>query len=236
MNLRTIPGLALAACALLLPACVFVVDGDGHFHRNYHVHEGGGDTIDGSGVSKTETRTVTDFHRIAVDGCADLSVQVGGATSVAVTGDDNLVGFVTTEVRDGSLVIGMKSGSYSTHVNLRVAITTPGLDALSIRGSSDAEVSGIAGGSFSAEIKGSGDVRASGKVDRLDAVIAGSGDLHLDGLEAREANVGVSGSGDVEVWTTESLVASVSGSGDVRYRGDPKVTKSVAGSGSVSKR
>lgn len=236
MNSRTIPGLALVPVLLALPGCIFVVDADGYSRYGRHIHDDRADTIEGSGVSKTESRTVTEFHRIVVEGSADLSVRVGEPTSLSVTGDDNLVDFVTTEVREGSLVLGMKPGSYSTRMGVRVAITVPSLDALSIRGSSDADLSGLSGESFSAEIRGSGDVRASGKVDRLDAGISGSGDLHLVGLEARAANVGISGSGDVEVWATETLVASVSGSGDVTYTGEPKVTKSVAGSGSVSKR
>lgn len=233
MKHRILPVIALASFPLAIAGCIFVVDGDGHVRHGRHIDDGNWGLTEGSGISKTETRTVTDFRRIVVEGSADLTVRVGEATSVSVTGDDNLVAFVTTDVRDGSLVIGMKPGSYSTRVDLRVAITTPGLDAVSIQGSSDAELSGISGESFSAQILGSGDVRASGKVDRLEAAVSGSGDLRLDGLESREARVGISGSGDVEVWTTESLVASISGSGDVRYRGDAKVTKSVAGSGSV---
>jgi len=237
MKHRILPVIALAPVALAIAGCIFVVDGDGHVRHGFHIddddHWG---LTEGSGISKTESRAVTDFRRIVVEGSADLSVRVGDATSVSVTGDDNLVALVTTEVRDGSLVIGMKPGSYSTRVDLRVAITTPGLEALSIQGSSDAELSGISGETFSAEILGSGDVRASGKVDRLEAAVSGSGDLRLDGLESREAKVGISGSGDVDVWATEILVASVSGSGDVRYRGEPKVTKSVAGSGSVARR
>ncbi|MFN0009742.1 MAG: head GIN domain-containing protein [Planctomycetota bacterium] len=237
MKHRILPTIALASPLLLFGACIFVVDGDGHVRHGLHIDddEDWGLT-EGSGISKTESRTVTDFRRIVVEGSADLSVRVGDATSVNVTGDDNIISYVTTEVRDGSLVIGMKRGSYSTRVDLTIAVTTPGLDALSIQGSSDAELSGITGESFSAQIFGSGDVRASGKVDRLDAAISGSGDLRLDGLESREVKVGISGSGDVEVWATEMLVASISGSGDVRYRGEPKVTKSVAGSGSVAPR
>jgi len=239
MNPRAILGLALASTSLvLLPAaCILVVDGDGgSLHHAFHAHDSRENAIQGSGVAKTEARPVADFHRIVVESSANLSIEVGGATSLSVTGDDNLVGFVTTEVRDGSLVVGMKSGSYSNRLDLRVSITTPALDGLSIRGSSDVAAFGLKGESFAVEILGSGDVRATGKVEHLDAAIAGSGDLHLDGLEAREAKVSVSGSGDVDVWASETLVASVSGSGDVTYRGEPKVTKSVAGSGSVAKR
>jgi hypothetical protein len=244
MNLRTIPSRALAPIVLgalapvlfTLPGCIFVVDSDGHMRHALHVGHQNQNTIRGSGVSKTESRTVPDFRKIVVEGSAGLTVKVGEATTLTVTSDDNLVEFVKTEVKDGSLVIGMKPGSYSTNSQMRIAITTPALDALAIRGSSDADLSGLSGESFTAEIFGSGDVRAKGKVDRLEAAIAGSGDLELGALEAREVKVGISGSGDVDVWATETLVASISGSGDVRYHGDAKVTKSIAGSGTIAQR
>jgi hypothetical protein len=142
-----------------------------------------------------------------------------------------------TEIRDGSLVVEMKSGSYSPQIHMRVKATTPALDAIVIRGSSDVDVKGLTGDKFELQVDGSGDAKASGKVATLVAKVNGSGDLNLADVEARDATVEISGSGDVDVWATESVVVSVAGSGDVTYRGDPKkVTKSVAGSGSVRKR
>lgn len=53
-------------------------------------------------------------------------------------------------------------------------------------------------------------------------------------LIAREAEVKIMASGDVEVHAKEKLVASVYGSGEVRYAGSPaSVSKTVRGSGSI---
>jgi hypothetical protein len=52
-------------------------------------------------------------------------------------------------------------------------------------------------------------------------------------LETREAKVSIAGSGDITLWTKESLTVKIAGSGDVRYYGDPALTKTVAGAGSV---
>jgi hypothetical protein len=191
--------------------------------------------IAGSGVQKTETRSVPDFKGISTAGSVDVTAKVGAPTHVEVSADDNLLQYVTTEVKDGTLHIGMKSGSYRFTRGLKVAITTPELDKVSIAGSSDVDVSGLQGAHFAASIAGSGDLHARGHVDTLEASVAGSGDLKLSELESRDAKVSIAGSGDARVNATQSLEIKIAGSGDVRYRGDPKVKQSIAGSGSVSR-
>jgi hypothetical protein len=216
-------------------ACVFVLDNDGSHWHDGHYHNS--NSIHGSGVSKTEVRTVADYHRIEVNGGCDVALTVGSPASLTVTADDNLLQYLVTEVRDGALVVEMKSGSYSPTTAMKLVATVPALDSMVVRGSSDAVLTGLTGERFTVQISGSGDVRASGKVGAVTAKITGSGDLRLLDLEAREAVVEVSGSGDVDVWATEALTASIAGSGNVSYKGDPpKITKSVAGSGSIKKR
>ncbi len=232
---RTKLPLFLAASLLTcLTGCVFVLDGDGaHWHDGRYRNN----AIRGSGVSKTEVRTVADFHRIEINGGCDVALTVGSPASLTLTADDNLLPYLVTEVRDGALVVEMKSGSYAPTTAMKLVATVPALDAMIVRGSSDAVLNGLTGERFTVQISGSGDVRASGKVGAVAAKITGSGDLRLLDLEAREAVVEVSGSGDVDVWATEALVASIAGSGNVSYKGETaKVTKSIAGSGSIRKR
>jgi hypothetical protein len=136
---------------------------------------------------------------------------------------------------DGTLKIGMKSGSYSPSKGFKITVATPELEKVSVAGSSDIEVRGLKGPEFGAHISGSGDVHATGRVDKLDASISGSGDLKLADLETRDAKIKIAGSGDARVNATATLDVHIAGSGDVRYKGDPKITRSIAGSGNVSK-
>jgi hypothetical protein len=192
-------------------------------------------TVEGSGIEGTQTRDVGAFDKIHVSGSANIAVDVGGPQSLSLRGDDNLLEFVVTEVRGGTLHIGMRSGSYSFQRGLVVQVSVPSLAALSVSGSSDSEVSGLDGGKFTVSISGSGGVRASGRVDQLDAGISGSGDMNLSELQAREVSARISGSGEIDVNALEKLDASISGSGDVRYKGAPAVNSHISGSGSVSK-
>ena len=207
-----------------LSACVFSVGGSSCSWGS----------IQGSGVEATQHRDVPEFTRVQIDGSADLIARAGAEQALSLRGDDNLLQFVTTEVRDGVLYIGMQHGSYSFYRDLVVELSAPVLEGLEIHGSSDADLTNLSGPEFTVWVQGSGDVRAAGQVERLSANISGSGDLALQGLHVRTAQVQISGSGDVEVDVADKLNVQVSGSGDVRYHGSPSTQAHISGSGSVS--
>jgi hypothetical protein len=192
------------------------------------------DSIQGSGIEATEHRSVPEFSRVQIDGSADLVARAGAQQALSLRGDDNLLQFVTTEVRGGVLYIGMQPGSYSFYRDLVVELSAPTLESLEIHGSSDAELTGLTGESFAVWVQGSGDVRGSGQIERLLLNVSGSGDLDFEGLRARQAQVRISGSGDVEVDVAEALDVQITGSGDVRYRGTPATQAHISGSGTVS--
>lgn len=208
-------------------------------------------TLDGSGVVATERRQVAPFEAVSVEGDFEVLVRVAPETSLTLTGDDNLLPLVRTEVREGTLHIGATRG-VSSRRGIRVSLTTPSLQAVAVSGSSRvdarrfraeafrASVSGS--GNLSAEgetrtleiaLSGSGNARVTGSAERVAAALSGSGDLDLLRLSARTADVQVSGSGTAALLASDELNASVSGSGDVFYGGAPRVTSHISGSGTV---
>ena len=223
MSKRSLVSLSLPFVLAPLAACVVSIGGSSCSIN----------TVYGSGVAASESRAVPAFTSVEVRGSADVVAQVGGATSLEVVGDDNLLQYVTTEVEDGKLVIAMESGIYDFDVDLVVTLSTPRLEGLSILGSSDCDLSGLSGGDLALAISGSGDVRASGSVETLEVSIRGSGDMRLEELQARTASVSIAGSGEVRLHAIEALDVGIAGSGEVRYLGDPKVVQRIAGSGDV---
>jgi hypothetical protein len=189
--------------------------------------------IHGSGVSKTESRAVGSFSKIDLSGSPEVRVAVGSDTSVAVTADDNILPIIETKVEGDTLRINSKQ-SYSTSLGVKVNITVPSLNGVSISGSGDIKVTGLKAGDMDVSVTGSGNLTLSGGVDGLHARIVGSGDLRAGELAAKRVRVAVTGSGDAAVRATEELDASVTGSGDVRYFGHPhQVRRSVTGSGNI---
>jgi hypothetical protein len=226
MSKRALLPVALSLSLIPLAACVVSIGGG-----SCSVH-----TLHGSGVAATQERPVPVFTRVEVHGSARVTASVGGSTALRVTGDDNLLPYVTTNVEGETLVIAMQPGSYSFERGLEVEFATPRLESFAVSGSADAELTGFAGGPLALSISGSGDVRATGSVDELRVSISGSGDMRLEGLEARSGTVAIAGSGDVQLNARESLDVSITGSGDVRYSGQPSVRQQVTGSGSISRR
>jgi hypothetical protein len=189
--------------------------------------------VQGSGVAATQARDLPAFTAVDLAGSNNLTVHVGGRQAVVVRADDNLLEHVTTQVRNGTLVIG-NTGSFTTRSPMSVEVTVPSLDAVSLSGSGLVNVDGVRGAKLTVRAPGSGLLTASGTVGRLDASLAGSGDLQLRDLSARDVEATVSGSGRLQVKATGSLDASVTGAGAIFYSGNPgKVTRSVTGSGAI---
>jgi hypothetical protein len=187
----------------------------------------------GSGIPAIATRHVPAFTSVELAAGNDVAVHAGARRAVTVQGDANLLRLVTTEVRDGKLVVGAR-GSFSTVAPMRVDITVPALEALSLSGSGRLVADGVDVPRLAVFLDGSGIVAASGRAGRVVADLGGSGDIDLHRLAARDVRAGVSGSGRIRVDATRSLHAQVTGSGVVVYRGDPpRVFTSIRGSGSV---
>jgi Putative auto-transporter adhesin, head GIN domain len=189
----------------------------------------------GSGVAATQARDLPSFAAVDLAGASNVAVHVGDEQGVVVRADDNLIKLVTTEVREGELVIAT-SGSFTTKSPMRVDVTVPTLDAVTLSGGGTLSVVAVHANRFTARLPGSGILRVSGAVDRLDATLQGSGDLQLENLLARNATVGVSGSGRLQVHATGTLEATLSGSGAIFYSGNPtRVVQNVTGSGVITR-
>jgi len=187
----------------------------------------------GSGASVTDHRDVAPFTTVELAGANTVVVHVGAPQSVEVTGDDNLVGRVTTVVRDGRLVID-NHGSFTTSAPMHVTISVPSLDGVELGGAGTVTVDGVTNNDFSAGLPGEGTLVVSGAAERVAAVLAGTGTLDLHELAATNGIAQLLGTGTIRVDATSTLDATLSGSGTILYHGDPTVTMHHTGTGTVA--
>lgn len=217
--------------ALLLPACIIHIDGDGDWDSNW----GHTSILQGSGVRGTQQRTPGEFKRVRASAMADVHVVVGAPARVEVSCDDNLLDHIRTRVTDGELVIDTDGESMAFRQGVRVEIGCAALEGAILSGSGKLKIEGLQGERFEASLSGSGDFSLRGQAEHASLSLSGSGDLDGRELVAQEAQVSLSGSGDVRVNARKRLSVSLSGSGDVRFSGEPaQVTRSVAGSGTIA--
>jgi hypothetical protein len=191
----------------------------------------------GSGNVIAQERAIDqDFNGVNLVGSPTVRVTVDESAEpkVVVTTDDNLQENVTTEIRDGVLVIDIE-GNISTTKGIRVDVTVPSLASATLTGSGDIIAEGIEADDFTAKLTGSGDIELRGTCSSASLSLTGSGDILSESLEAQTVKASVSGSGDVSLTAREAVEAKVTGSGDINISGEPaKVSRSVTGSGGVN--
>ena len=192
-------------------------------------------TVVGSGDVVHESRKLSNFHTVKLDGSLDVNILSGDNFICNLSGDNNLVPLVVTIIENNTLRISI-DGSYSTKNPLVVNLEMPVVKKAKISGSGDIRIIDATEDTVVLIINGSGDIAVNGSVNVLEAKVNGSGDLSLQNLKANRVNVIINGSGDAQVWANKSISAQVNGSGDLSYSGDPKeVNVKVNGSGEIKK-
>lgn len=219
-----------------------------------------GKTIKGNGNNVTIERNTGDYDGVSVSGWFDVDLVDGSEGTVTLEGEENLLEYIITEVKNGKLVIKTEKGINLKTSNwksgIRITVPVESINSVSMSGSGDivgktkiksgnfsTAMSGsgditldIETNSISASMSGSGDITLSGTTTDFAATISGSGDIEAFDLEADHVNATVSGSADIQVTANKSIKARVSGSGDITYRGNPeKIDTKTSGSGDISK-
>jgi len=192
-------------------------------------------TIRGSGDVVEETRTVSGFTAVELATLGTLHIEVGDTESLRIEAEDNLMGYLETEVRSGRLRIG-------TQEDIRLDATKPvhyyltvtGLDTIVISSSGDIEMGELVADALEVDINSSGNLDiASGQVKTQYVTISSSGNYTAKDLVSAEAEVRLNSSGSATIWVQETLKANLNSSGDLRYRGNPTVDATTNSSGDV---
>jgi hypothetical protein len=186
-----------------------------------------------------QARTVAPFSTVSNSGPVSVHIEVGKAQSIVVSGSDELVGDLLTEVVGNELKLHMRHDTTnfnSHHDSLRVTITVPQLTAFTMAGAGETVITHMSGDALDVRFGGAGSLKADGSVRNLTLNVGGVGSIDTRDLHAESATVNVGGVGSVKVWASARLDASVGGVGSLTYYGDPKsVNTNGGGLGSISR-
>ncbi|MGY8913921.1 MAG: head GIN domain-containing protein [Flavobacteriales bacterium] len=219
-----------------------------------------GKKIKGNGNIITENRNTGSYEAIYIAGSFDVELVDGKEGELTLKGEENLLEYIVTEIKDGKLVIKVEKGvnlsPSSWKQGIFITVPVESVDAVTLSGSGDivgkktietdnfkTDISGsgdislsVKANSVKATISGSGDITLNGKTTDFEVRVSGSGDVNAYDLSALNVTANVSGSADIEVTATEMIQARVSGSGDISYRGNPKkIDTKSSGSGDITK-
>lgn len=213
----------------------------------------------GSGNVITETRTVSGFTSVVLAGVGELNLTQGETEGLTIQAEDNLLPFITTEVNNGVLTIGLKSGINDTSVvptkpiqyqlqfknldSIQLAgagnISSPALKAENLRlgasGAGSLNLNQMDVKQLNVTLSGAGSVKLTGQSETQTVTLTGLGSYNAGDFKSTSATVTITGAGSATVWAQESLTVQVSGAGSVSYYGDPKLTQTISGLGSLKK-
>jgi hypothetical protein len=215
-----------------------------------------GQALKGSGTVVDESRAVDGFTAVDLQGIGVLRISQGIAESLTVRTDDNLQPLITTDVQDGTLVIGIDTRDHSHGIaptTLIYQLTVTSLQALSVAGAAQVEAQSLATGNLHLDISGAAQVHfdelqaralrvtsaggsafaLTGTVDSQEVEIAGAGEYQAKALASRTATIRITGAGHATVQVAESLEASIDGTGVIEYAGSPTVDQHIAGLGVI---
>jgi predicted small secreted protein len=192
--------------------------------------------VRGNGRIKSETRNILDFEKIDAGGAFSIKIKVGPSTSLRIVAEENLIGYIRTNVKGNTLVIDTRK-NVSPRKEIIIEITTPSLKSVDASGANNIYIDGINGAEFRVDLSGAGNIDLRGTVDKFRAELSGAGNIDARDLIAKEVRVSVSGAASADVHAKEYLEASVSGVGSIDYYGNPaKVKTDVSGVGSISRK
>lgn len=199
--------------------------------------------LDMSGDAPTE---------LVLAGPDSVVLSEGDTLDIDVEGDSEAIDLLRFSLKDGTLAVSRKNGSWDTEGTAIVNVTMPAPSTIvlagsgsvqapamaeeaevTIAGSGKANISGLEAKKLEVTIAGSGSLAAAGTSERLELNIVGSGKSEMADLKVDRAEVTVAGSGDATFASDGNVEANVIGSGDVRVIGNATCEINAMGSGTL---
>ncbi len=209
--------------------------------------------IKGNGKLVSTEKNISSFQNIDITGDTDVRFYKSNEYRTILTIDSNLEEHVEIFVKNGELKIKTKRNRNLRPTKFQIDVYCPTLTGVDLSGSGNFEskdkitssmfrlnISGsgkatvdVECDNFSTDISGSGKITAFGSSTDTDIDISGSGKFYGSEFTAYNADIKVSGSGNVNIDVINNLKAKISGSGDINYFGNPVIDSKVSGSGRI---
>ena len=100
----------------------------------------GSKNVEGNGQMTTATRTTTGYDKVDLTGAMDVELVKGTEGRLRIEAEENLIPHITTEVKNGELVISVEKGfnlQPSRNNPIKVTVPFESLDGVYLTGSGD---------------------------------------------------------------------------------------------------
>ena len=204
--------------------------------------------------SASEVRELKSFNEIEISGPYQVILTQGETESIQISASDDVRNQIITKVEGNELKVYHR-GKLNDAGSITITIQFKQLKEITCNGAVqlltgtpmkseklDVNLTGastvtleVTAGEVDVDVAGSSNITLSGKTEKLELEISGSGKVSATGLETKNCDVDITGSGKAAVNTNSMLSVTITGSGAVSYYGEPQVTRNITGSGTVVK-
>lgn len=190
--------------------------------------------IEGSGIVVTETRAVSGFTGIELDGEGELIITQGDTEALTIESDDDILPVIESTVENGTLELDVENGEFvDSFTRLVYTVTVVNLSSVSLDGAGSIRVEDLTTGALEVDLDGAGEFVISGTATSQTIDIDGASSYNGRDFATAQTTIRIDGAADVTVRVSDMLDVEIDGTGDVIFFGDPQVTQSIDGSGSV---
>lgn len=218
-----------------------------------------GKKIKGNGNVVTIERQTGDYDGIAIGGFYEVELVDGAEGKITMTGEDNILEYIETEINGGTLTIKSRNNTQlrpSLGKKVFISVPVEEIDAVRLSGSGTLRSSAAlksddfkvhTSGSRNAELSveanavtvissGSSNIALTGTAESLDITASGSSNLNAFELIADRVDIRSSGSSNMRITANKSMESRSSGSSNIMYRGNPnKIHNKSSGSSKITK-
>lgn len=195
------------------------------------------DVVQGSGNVVTETREVSGFNTISLQGMGSVIVDQTGHETLSISADENFLPYLETVVEGKTLVLRVPENMVFRDVaDLTFRIGASNLEAVELMGAGSFEVNGLDTDLWQVTVPGAGSITVSGRAREQAVRLDGASSYLAEDLDSDVATILTNGAGTAVVRVNDELDVTINGLGKVEYIGNPSVREKINGLGFVTKR
>jgi hypothetical protein len=212
----------------------------------------------GSGNVISESREVSDFEKIILNGMGNITLTQGETESLKIEAEDNILSEIESDVSGSTLTLGFTESSWRKNIiptePVNYTLTVKDLSAitvngafylkmeeletsefkLTINGAGSFDFGAINGDQFKVQLNGSANVATAGEVTEQIITFDGAGTYDGGDLETSITEVSFNGLGNATVWVKDTLDITINGGGNLDYYGSPSVVQDINGAGEIN--
>ncbi len=206
---------------------------------------------------QTRSDDVSGFKRISIETFGEFIIEQGDEESLTIEAPRDYLRYVTTEVKNETLIISTRRGFIGGPVRRATfTIMVKDLEDISLSGAGAIKVFPMETDTLDVNLTGVGSIEIdeltaersevnlasagaiiiAGTVEKQDINLTGVGSYEGGDLQSEDTEIYLTGAGSAVVWAEDDLDVEITGIGSVSYFGNPDVYQDISGLGSINSR